>query len=141
MEVESNYLYSYDNLSDLTYSNTKKIEVKKSRLHGRGVFAKEKIRKGEVIEFCPVLVLKKEDIEFIDKTNLYNYYFDWKHSIAIALGYGSFYNHSYTPNAYYKKDFENEQLIFIALKDIEVGEEITINYNGYPCCKDKLWFE
>ena len=31
----------------------------------------------------------------LDETNLYNYYFTWQdQAAAIALGYGSLYNHS-----------------------------------------------
>ncbi|HOJ50416.1 MAG TPA: SET domain-containing protein [Spirochaetota bacterium] len=106
------------------------------------MFAIEKIKEGEIIEVAPVLVIDKKESQFIDKTVLYHYYFDWgKEKIAIALGYGSLYNHSYRPNSYYIKNLDNNEIIFIALKDIEKNEEITINYNGSPNCCDKLWFE
>ena len=35
-------------------------------------------------------------------------------------------NHSYHPNARYKRDFMNKIMKYIALRDIEAGEEITI---------------
>ena len=60
---------------------------------------------------------------------------------AISLGYGSIYNHSYEPNAKYEKDFLNNMLIFRAIKIINKGEEIVVNYNGDPNNKEKVWFE
>jgi SET domain-containing protein len=60
---------------------------------------------------------------------------------AICLGNGSIYNHSIKPNSEYIKDFDNSIIRFIALKDIKVGEEILVNYNGIPDSDKKVWFE
>jgi SET domain-containing protein len=46
-----------------------------------------------------------------------------------------FTNHSDTPNASFTRDFDALTMTFTALRDIEVGEEITIDY-GIP-----LWWE
>lgn len=119
-----------------------KVHVRSSSIHGKGVFAKEKIGKGEIIEVCPVLIFLKEELACLDKTSIYNYYFQWKKIRgALALGYGSLYNHSYSPNAKYEKDEKQEQIIFTAIKDIQIGEEIIVNYNGDPSLKDTLWFD
>ncbi len=119
-----------------------KIKFKKSKLHGNGVFAVTDIKKNEIIEICPILILSKKDTKEIDKTNLYNYYFAWgKNNSAISLGYGSLYNHSYEPNARYEDDFLNNRLIFKSIKKIKKGEEITVNYNGNPEDKEKVWFD
>ncbi len=68
------------------------------------------------------------------------YVFEWtKKTSAIALGYGSIYNHSFTPNARYY-DGRNQTKIFMAIRDIKAGEEITVNYNGDPKKKDKVDF-
>lgn len=99
---------------------------------GRGVFAAKSIRSGEVIEVCPVVEIARADVGFIRKTDLVHYYFYWGKELkggAIALGFGSLYNHSYAPNATYKKDYENKTIEFIALRNISEGEEVTINYN------------
>jgi SET domain-containing protein len=69
----------------------------------------------------------------VRQTRLAHYYFEWGddcQQAAIALGYGSLYNHSYNPNARYVFRESEECLEFIALRDIEPGEEITINYNN-----------
>lgn len=119
-----------------------KVEFKKSKLHGNGIFAMKDIQNDEIIEICPIIILNEKDTKEIDKTRLYNYYFAWKkNSSAISLGYGSIYNHSYEPNARYEKDFLKNRLIFKSIKKIKKGEEITVNYNGDPSNKEKVWFE
>lgn len=111
------------------------ISVKESPGKGRGVFAQRNFRKGEVIETCPFIVLPSEEIDSLELTKLYNYYFavdpDSKDA-AVALGYGSRYNHSYNPNARYYKDFDNSLLKYVCIRDIQEDEEITINYHCDP---------
>ena len=122
-----------------------KIEVKKSQIPqaGRGVFARDLIKKNEIIEDCPVLVVPRKDYPILKKTILHNYYFMWgKVTCGICFGFGSFYNHSYKPNATYKKDTQNNIIKFIAIKDIKKNEEITVNYNyGNPDNKKSLWIK
>lgn len=111
---------------------------------GRGVFSDTPIKKGETIEICPMLVLPFEDRKHIDKTLIYNYYFQWgedNSESAIALGYGSMYNHSRSANADYISYYNEHELHIIAYKDIEANEEITINYHNEPECKEPMWFE
>ncbi len=109
---------------------------------GRGVFTSSYIRAGEVIEVCPVLLFNNEDdAHHIEVTPLANYYYRWDDERnAFVLGYGSLYNHSYKPNAYYRRNYTEQTMEFIALRDIQEGEEILINYNGHPNCMDPLWF-
>lgn len=80
----------------------------------------------------------------LKKTSLYDYYFIWEEdekSGAIALGYGSMYNHAYQPNSRYYVDYEGLTLEIHAIKDIKAGQEITFNYNGEPDDQSKVWFE
>ena len=119
-----------------------KIKVKKSKIHNKGVFAKKNIRKNEVIEICNLIILNQKDTEIINKTSLYDYYFSWNDKgSGIALGNGSLYNHSYEPNAKYEKNFITNTLRIVALKSITAGSEITVNYNGNPKQKNKVWFD
>lgn len=39
------------------------------------------------------------------------------------------------------KKFADRELDLIAYRDIEVGEEITANYNGSPDDKSPIWFD
>lgn len=115
-----------------------------SALHGQGVFAAAPIAAGSVIEVCPVLLFSKSELPHVRRTMLDDYYFDWGDEgewYALALGYGSLYNHAYQPNAEYGMDFEANTLEFYALRDIEPGEEIFINYNGDAGNQTTVWFE
>ena len=121
-----------------------RICVKDSPGKGRGIFSQRNFKKGEVIEICPVIVLPAEEIDSLELTQLYNYYFAWgpdSKDAAIALGYGSLYHHAYNPNARYYKDFENSLLKYICIRDIQEDEEITINYNCNPEDKTPVWFD
>lgn len=118
--------------------------VKHSPGKGRGVFADRDYKKGEVIEVAPVIVAPNTDLSFGDylANSLTDYVYNWgRSSFGIAGGCGSFYNHSYEPNAVYKVQWKHEAIRFKALRDIESGEEITINYNGKPTSKKRVWFE
>ncbi len=114
------------------------VQVKRTKDRGRGVFAAERIPAETEIERVPVLVLPIDEVEASD---LADYAFIWgKATVAIALGYGSLYNHSYQPNARYD-DHGQRTKIFTAVRDIQPGEEITINYNGEPTDLTEVGFE
>ena len=114
-----------------------KIEVKRSVIKnaGRGVFATADIKKGEVIEICPVLIFNKKDTDNILITHLGDYVYAYEGSRSLfAMGYGSLYNHSNTPNAKYElmehegQPEQGNELCITSLKHIDKGEEIYINY-------------
>lgn len=111
---------------------------------GLGVFAREDILVGEVIEESPILIIPEDQLSSLVKTKLMDYYFAWGLGFkegAVVWGYGSLFNHSYEPNAKYIKDLENNIVKFIAIKNIKKDEEILVNYNGHPEDKTKIWFE
>jgi len=111
---------------------------------GRGMYCDTDLAAGDEIEICPVIICPAADKPLIDKTHLYNYYFLWgddQRSLALALGFGSIYNHSYSPNAIYETYFEEEYIRFVAFTDIPANTEITINYNHDAANRDPLWFE
>ena len=113
--------------------------VKSVQRKGRGVFAGQRIKAGTLIESCPVILF---DVVQGESHLLEEYAFRWsKKKVAIALGNGSLYNHSYQPNAEYLQDKDNKCILVYALKDIPKGTEICFNYNGHPENKTKLWFK
>ena len=124
----------------LTHSGL--VEVKRIKGKGRGVFSRRPIAEGELIERVPVLVLDYDEIKNVEGwTGLAGFCFHWTDkTVALALGYGSLYNHSYTPNARYD-DEGNRMKRFTAIRDIEPGEEITINYNGDPDDHEPVGFD
>ena len=124
-----------------------KTYVSKSRIPkaGRGVFAVKNIKKGELIEVCPAIKISRDDPANVDEGALTHYFFHYgrtqtsKTAIAVVLGHGSLYNHSYEPNATYKKKPAQGTVEFYALRNIKKDEEIMTNYNyGNPDDKKKL---
>jgi SET domain-containing protein len=121
-----------------------KIKVKPSLGRGRGVFAMKPIRRDEIIESCPVIRFGPKYRAALEPTPLSKYLYGWSHDgseVAIALGYGSLYNHSDDPNAAYHTNRRRNAIDFIATRFIAAGEEITISYlNSFDSPK-KLWFK
>jgi len=120
---------------------SKPLIVKKVPGKGRGVFAGKNFRKSEVIERCPILLIPEQERPRLNATGLHNYYFTWRRKAAIALGFGSLYNHSFIPNARYLKVYSRSWIEIVAIRSIRKGEEITVNYNGRPNSRATLWFE
>lgn len=119
------------------------IEVKESLVHGRGVFAKNKILKGSLIEQAPVVFLSHNEKEALRFTKLFHYYFllgEVEKQAAFCFGYASFYNHSPQANAFYTFSKKKNTINIYAYQTIEAGDEVTINYNGKPADKNEVYF-
>ena len=113
---------------------------------GRGVFCKEFIAAGEVIEVTPAYILPEEDVEQMFKTDLVNYCFsgnkfsrhvhlwsnvrDGSKAICLSLGVTSICNHLADPNAVYDQVEDRGMPFFIlkAERDIPQDTEICVNY-------------
>ena len=114
----------------------KNIVVKKSEVEGLGVFATEDIPIHSVIEAAPYLSfapsLLQDYFDFYETAHLLKHYvFSGPGGThAVALGYGSLYNHDPMPNAFWRWRDEpgNEAILFYAKRDIKKGEEIFIRY-------------
>jgi uncharacterized protein len=123
--------------------NCRNIKMAAILGQGRGILARHKILKGELIERAPVIVVPDKQWPNVADSILSDYAFDWgvkdEHA-AIALGYVSIYNHSYSPNAKLEELLDELAMEIIALRNIEADEEITINYNGDPKSRKALWF-
>jgi uncharacterized protein len=120
------------------------FEIRLLPVKGRCVFAKQDFLRGSILERAPIIEIPQKDWQIIEKTCLHNYAFGWgsdQDQAAIALGIGSLFNHSYEPNAFYRKLLDEQMVEFIALWDIRAGEEITVNYSGHPYAKKPMWFQ
>ena len=144
-----------------------KIEVRESSIHGRGVFAKERLDFHELIEAAPVVLMHKDSfgeragaselsmagsqmegygsqlriLGLHDRHVVMDYAFDWKGElVAFPMGWAGVYNHSTeNPNAIFRQNHDYESIDFFTRRVIEPNEEITIRYVPYKHC-DKLWF-
>ena len=118
-----------------------RIEIRTSPTRGRCVFARTAIPPGTVIEAAPVLVLPAADCSMLDGTIIHDYYFHWDGDPegsgrgALGLGLVTLCNHASRPTAKVERNFARHTLDLIAIRPIEPGDEVTIDY-GCP-----LWFE
>lgn len=121
---------------------TERLFVGSSPIHGDGVFAARPIDPGALVECCPVVVCPPHQEALLEETELRGLYFTWEDdAIAVALGFGSLYNHSWQPNAWYEPDHPAKVVRFFAVRAIDEGEEVTINYTGDPDGRGDLWFD
>jgi SET domain-containing protein len=121
-----------------------RLEIRATPSRGRGVFAVDPIPAGVEIENAPVIVVPRDEVAHLVQTVLHAYHFLWGGTgdeSAIALGYGSLYNHSTDPNAMYVKKTQLGVITFVSLRPIAAGEEITVSYNGGIGDRSPVWFE
>ncbi len=104
-------------------------QIKKTRNKGRGVFAKKEIKAKKIIgEYTGELVeIEKYDLDK-DKDGLYLMFLDDKYAIYPDLTKVDIHliNHSCKPNCWIINN--SGKVYFFALRDIKVGEELTISY-------------
>jgi SET domain-containing protein len=111
---------------------------------GRGVFTREDIDAGTLVEVAPVIVMTAEERKLLDQTLLHDYIFEWgdkSDQCCMALGYVPVYNHSYQSNCEYEMDFDSRQILVRSVKPVKAGEELFINYNGEWNDSTPLWFD
>ena len=119
------------------------IEIKKSAVHGRGVFACKSFNSGAIIEIAPVILLDNNERNFLQHTTLYGYYFvvgNTQTPVALGLGYTSLYNHSYAANAVYSISLKDKTITIKSCKPILPEQEIHLNYNGHPDDATPVYF-
>ena len=105
--------------------------------------AARRFAEGELIERNVVLVIPADEWPAVQHTIISRYCFSWgarADAAAIPLGTCSFLNHSYTPNAMAQQSLGEGIIEFLALRDIEPDEEVTLNYNGDPGATDPMSF-
>ena len=99
---------------------------------GYGVFTNKEIQKGEIVEVCYYLEFNNVTGEIVD----YLFKNTNTSTLLLPLGYGSIYNHSYTPNIRWEVLKPDIKIItFTALIDIKDGEELRFNYG------EKYWID
>jgi hypothetical protein len=94
----------------------------------RGVFATGRIRRGEVIEVAPVLVVPRHEVSTLLSSFLGQYFFetDRKGGCVLGLGWTSLLNHGPEPNTVFF--VTRKALTLKATRSIRSGEELTLCY-------------
>jgi SET domain-containing protein len=110
------------------------MRVRRSRVHGRGVFALRRIRKGtRIVEYLGDRVSHREaDLRYEHKDISDNHTFLFIVDRGVVIDGGTngndarFINHSCDPNA---ESLIDDRRVFIeAIRTIQPGEEITYDY-------------
>lgn len=91
------------------------VIVKKSKIHGNGLFARKNIKAGEIIGEVKGRTTKKDGPYVLWMENM-------KRGVEVSCIL-KYINHNQKANACYYDD-----LTVVALKNIKKGEEITHNY-------------
>ena len=108
-----------------------KIGVAKADGGGKGVFAIQPIKAGELIEEAPYITVP---MELLQVEPLCDYLFTIDDErCAVVFGYGSVYNHANQPNIKYEVDPSKRCMCYYAKRDISPGEELTVTFG-------KDWF-
>ncbi len=118
--------------SDLTTSDL--IEVRRSNVHGLGVFAAKQIPKGaRIIEYVGERVSHDEAdrrYEEKDANDSHTFLFIVDNKTVIDAGMDGndarFFNHSCDPNC--ESTVEKRRVFIEAIRDIEAGTELTYDY-------------
>lgn len=130
---------------------SEQLEVKRSRIYGRGCFARVPFRKRKKIAtFAGELLRGKRRIEKRLSEQEVVTIIRLNEDLAIDGAVGGnatlYINHSCAPNAFMRNS-PGHRVIFYALRDIDAGEEITMDYRdpthpevcrcGAPNCRSK----
>jgi len=117
---------------------SQKIELRRSPVHGYGVFAKESITAGDLVEEMNMLQLGLRR-NYVHDPVLLDYIWANKkcrcpecqahgHVLYVAQGFGSMYNHADKPNTEFKIDFARGFATLTAAQPIPQDEEIFLSY-------------
>jgi hypothetical protein len=121
------------------------LHVGRSAVHGLGVFADQAIKPNQVIEVCPTIVIPPEHVADLDRTAMVEYVYPWEDGNIAVLGFGMIYNHAVDSNAEYlamrEPDLGVVVQLYIAIRAIEEGDEITVNYAGARGLTERFWFD
>lgn len=120
---------------------TRKIQVRRSKIHGSGVFAKQAIKKGEfIIEYKGLLRTHAEVDAAYDgedetgHTFLFTLNEDYVLDANINGNDARWINHSCDPNCESSQvedpggDPTKDRIVIEAARDIKAGEELSYNY-------------
>lgn len=112
----------------ITY-RSQKTKIKKSGIQGKGIFAVEKIKKGEIVAIKGGQILTMKQFEKLKKfpkefcLQIEEEFFIGSTDGSNVKNTAIFINHSCDPNAGLKG-----QITYVALRDILPNEEITQDY-------------
>ena len=132
------YEFTLPNFSDVSkkapLAGSRRIQTRRSGVHGKGVFALSDIAEGEaIIEYVGAIISWKEaqrrhPHDPTDPNHTFYFHFDEKHVIDALYGGNSsrWINHSCAPNC--EADAQDGRVFIKALRNITTGEELNYDY-------------
>jgi hypothetical protein len=112
------------------------FEISHSRIHGNGLFAKCHFITGSVVAHSRGYLLNANDIPLASDQSRISFqigpalHFVPDVLAEIPINGLANVNHSCDPNTYVRFDHRSSQLILIALKSIDPGDELTCDYDA-----------
>ena len=106
-----------------------RVQVGKSRIAGQGLFTLQDIQKDtRIIRYVGERISKAESSKRIAEGNVYIFTFSGQYDIDgnVLSNTARYINHSCAPNCI--TELTRRSIWVIALRDIQVGEELTFNY-------------
>ena len=106
-----------------------RVQVGKSRIAGQGLFTLQDIQKDtRIIRYVGERISKAESTKRIAEGNVYIFTFSGQYDIdgTVLSNTARYINHSCAPNCI--TELTRRSIWVIALRDIQVGEELTFNY-------------
>ena len=132
------YEFTLPNFSDVSknvpLASSRRIQTRRSGVHGKGVFAVSDLAEGEVIiEYVGAIISWKEaqrrhPHDPADPNHTFYFHIDEKHVIDALYGGNSsrWINHSCAPSC--EADEQDGRVFIKALRNIAAGEEINYDY-------------
>lgn len=117
-----------ENFDDMINFSNESVIIGKSCVGDRGAFAARDIKIGEVVEVCPMIFDKRENISKGTIINDYVFSSDNSSEVGIAFGYCSMFNHNDDYNVGWTVHRDTKKIILTATKDIKQGDELFISY-------------
>lgn len=120
-----------------------RLEIRSvTEISGWGVFSREHIHAGEIIEISTVVVYPRKLMEVAiwacqaegisdADLKLDQYSINWQAQGAVMLGWASIYNHSDNPNVKFIADYELNLIGIQAIKNIDANSQILVSYGEH----------
>lgn len=116
-----------------------KTKIKESNIHGIGLFSDQFIPKGtEIWRFTPGFDQKftrEQILSWPDLLQIYIYKYGWRSKksklYCLASDNGRFFNHSADSNVLSEYRDNEDEVVTVAIRDIQAGEEILDNYSSF----------
>lgn len=115
------------------YKYTSNVAIKLNK-YGKGLYATDEIKKDFIIECVPIIEFCEYVSNHLIKEDCGEKFIGWKTnnndilSVAVACGVLMMCNHSENSNAKIVRNFSNNTASLITTRDINIDEEITIEY-------------